>query len=117
LGLLLVNVGLGGMTARAVAGRTRELGVRLALGARPSRLWWITMWDALVPVGVGVTVGGVVAVGGLRLLRTILVGVPSLTPALWVAASVLVAACCASAAAIPARRVFNVQPSTALRAE
>ena len=114
-GLLLVIVGLTGLTARSVGERTREMGVRLALGAVPFRLWLTTTGDALVSVVTGLACGIVVALAGVRVLSGALVGVAPPSPLLWVAAVALISAMCAIAAGIAARRVMNIQPTLALR--
>ncbi len=116
-GLLLVIVGLAGLTARSVTERTWEIGVRLALGAAPSRLWLTATCDALVSVAAGIACGMVVALAGVRLLSGALVGVSLPSMVTWAAAVALVGALCAIAAGVPARRVMSIRPSVALRAE
>ena len=98
-------------------GRKRELGVRLALGAVPFRLWLTTTGDALVSVVTGVACGIVVALVGVRVLAGALVGVAPPSPLLWIAAVALISAMCAVAAGIAARRVMNIQPTLALNGE
>ncbi len=114
-GLLLLLVGLAGLTARAIGQRTRELGVRLALGAAPNRLWLTTTSDALKTVLAGTLAGGVTAFVALRVMRAVLVGVPPPSVAMWGTYVVLVVASCAATAAIPAHRVVRINPITALK--
>jgi putative ABC transport system permease protein len=116
-GLLLVIVGLTGLTARSVTERTREMGVRLALGAVPFRLWLTATADALVSVVTGIAFGILVALAGVRVMSGVLVGVSPPSPPLWAAAIALVGAMCAIAAGVAARRVMDIQPSLALRGE
>jgi putative ABC transport system permease protein len=116
-GLLLVLVGLGGLTARTVEERTREIGVRLALGAPPSRLWWTTTCDALKSVTVGIAAGIVAADMAFRVIGAYLAGMASPSIAIWGADVALVAGFCALAAGVPARRVTGIRPMDALRTE
>jgi len=116
-GLSLVLVGLGGITARSVAERTREMGVRLAFGAVPTRLWLATTGDALKSVIAGVAAGVLAAAMVFRIARTILVGVQPPSAVMWGTDIVLVVASCAVAAALPAYRVIGIRPFAALRTE
>jgi putative ABC transport system permease protein len=114
-GLLLVLVGLAGLTARMVAERTQEIGVRMALGAAPSRLWLSTTFDALKSVGVGLAAGIVTTVLAFHLVSTLLTGVLPPSGLVWGADIVFVAVLCTLAAGLPAHRVIRVRPSEALR--
>ena len=115
--LLLALLGIYGVTAYAVAQRTREIGVRIALGAPRSRVLALVVRQGLVLAGIGVLVGAVVAVGATRLLRGLLYGVaPADMVALGGAAALLVLAALA-ASWVPARRAARVDPVIALRAE
>ena len=116
-GLLLVLLGLGGITARSVTERTREMGIRVALGARPARLWLTTACEALTSVVIGIAAGTVAATVVFRLLRTVLIGAQPPSLVLWGADVVVVAGLCAAAAAIPAYRVIGIRPMLALRSE
>jgi putative ABC transport system permease protein len=117
LGLLLAVVGVFGMTAYAVARRTREIGLRMAFGAEPGDVVWTMVKDATFPVGLGI-VGGL---GGAALAtRTISSFLFRTTPTdastfAGVAVTLGVAACLA--AWIPARRAAHVDPVKALRAD
>ena len=117
LGLALAAVGIYGVTARAVEERTRELGVRLALGATPRGVVLLVMRQALNAVGIGLAAGVVLAIAaGQALLQTL----PGLERAeAWTAAPsvALLAVVAAIAAAIPARRAVSLDPTAALRAE
>jgi len=117
LALLLGCIGLYGVLAYAVARRTPELGLRVALGARPSDLRQIVLRDALY-----VTVGGVVAgLGGAywanRLVRSLVFDVGLFDPITCVAVIVLLAVSAFAACSVPAIRASRVDPIEALRTE
>jgi ABC-type antimicrobial peptide transport system permease subunit len=112
-----VIVGLTGLTARSVTERTREMGVRLALGAVPFRLWLTATADSLVSVVTGIAFGILVALAGVRVMSGVLVGVSPPSTPLWAAAIALIGAMCAIAAGVAARRVMDIQPLLALRGE
>jgi putative ABC transport system permease protein len=116
-GVLLALVGLFGLTARSVSERTRELGVRIALGAAPGTLWIRVTMEALVSVAVGVVAGGVGAVLAGRVLARVLLGVSPPSLALWAAVSASLGLICVIAAAVPAHRIMHLDPSMALRSE
>lgn len=115
--VLLSAVGVYGVMASSVSSRTRELGLRLALGATPAQLVMSVVRHAIVLATVGLAVGLVAALFLSRLLVSLLHGVPvtdTLTLALTLAAFVVITAL---AGFIPARRASKVDPLTALRAE
>ena len=115
--LTLAAVGVYGLLAHLVARRTPEIGVRLALGARPIEMVWMTVRENLLLAATGAAVGIVAAAAGLRVLEGALFGLSSTdTGALVVAALVLVLVSLA-AAIVPARRAATVDPLVALRAE
>jgi predicted permease len=117
LGLLLVAVGLYGLTSFLVGRRTREIGIRLALGARPRAIFRAVIGQALGLTAVGMLVGGVAAAAATRALRSFLFGVAPGDPAAYVmGVAVLVAVTC-MAALLPALRAMRVDPMTALRWE
>jgi putative ABC transport system permease protein len=117
LALLLGAVGIFGVVSFATARRTRELGVRMALGARASDVQLMVVGETLRTVGVGVVVGVLAAAGGARLLRGLIYGVSATDPATFVAVPVIVVAVAVLAAAIPARRASRVDPVAVLRME
>ena len=115
--LILAAIGIYGLLAHLVARRTREIGVRLALGARPSEMVWMTVRESLILVVSGAAIGIVAAGAGLRALDSVLFGLsPTDTVSLLLAAIVLILAALA-AAFVPARRAADVDPLIALRAE
>jgi putative ABC transport system permease protein len=117
LGLIMAAIGIYGVTSRAVGERTRELGVRLALGASARGVAGLVVWQALRAVLSGLAVGLAVAIPAvLALLRT-LPNVENAQP--WIAAPALVALTlvATAAAAIPAARAISLDPTVALRAD
>ena len=117
LALLLAAIGLYAVIAYFVARRTREIGIRLALGAgRPSVLW-LVMRDGLVLVGLGTAIGLGAAFGLLRLVRSLLFGLEAHDPAAAGAGILALIAAAALAVLVPARRAMAVEPSLALRDE
>jgi macrolide transport system ATP-binding/permease protein len=120
LGLLamgIASVGMFGVFAYAAGQRTREIGVRMALGARPSEIVRLVLGSSLVSLGFGAVAGIAAAVASSILLANALPGVKTGDPAAYVAVVVLLAAAVALASAIPARRATRVDPVRALRWE
>jgi putative ABC transport system permease protein len=114
--LLIAGVGLFGVLSFSVAQRTREIGVRSALGARAFDIVALVLRQALWIVGVGVTVGLTVALVGVRLLATFLYGISPHDALTFVAVPIGVVAVAVVACLVPARRAATVDPLTALRA-
>ena len=117
LALLLGAVGIFGVVSFATARRTRELGVRMALGARASDVQLLVVGETLRTVGLGVVVGVVAALSGARVLGSLIYGVSATDPATFVAVPLLVVVVAVLAAAIPARRASRVDPVSVLRME
>ncbi len=117
LALILACVGLYGVTAYAVARRTNEIGIRMALGADRRSVLGLVLRGALAQLGLGLAIGIPVALAGGRVLAGQLYGVKSYDPkTLGLAAMVLVASALL-AASVPARRATSVDPLVALRFE
>jgi predicted permease len=117
MALFLVCLGLYGVIGQWVGQRTREIGVRMALGATPPGLRWLVLRQAFVLVGAGMLVGLPVALAAAQLLKGLLYGVPAVhAPTLALVALALLAVATA-AAYLPARRASRVDPMQALRAE
>ena len=115
--LLLAAIGLYGVTAFTVARRTREIGLRVALGANPRRVKALVVGQALKLTAIGGAVGLLLAVGMARLISDLLFGVSPLDPIAFggtVGALLIVTV---AASYIPARRAANLSPTVALRAE
>ena len=117
LALLLGAVGIFGVVSFATARRTRELGVRVALGARAADLHVLVVGETLRTVGVGIVLGVLAAVAGTRVLQSLVYEVSTTDPLTFVVVPVLVVLVAVMAAAIPARRAARVDPVTVLRAE
>jgi macrolide transport system ATP-binding/permease protein len=115
--LLLGVVGLYGVIAYSVSQRTREIGVRMALGAQRSSVYRLILTEAgqLIVVGLVVGLGGSVAAA--MVMRKLLFGVQAWDPGTLAAVIVLLAASSLLASFIPARRAAAVNPVVALRAE
>ena len=117
LGTLLAAIGLYGVVAFSVARRTKEIGLRMALGAEPAGVMTMVMRQGLTLVGVGLGVGAALAVGVAFVLRGLLYGVTPLDPLAWGAAALVLLTAGALANAVPARRAMRVEPLTALRTD
>ncbi|HEY3444458.1 MAG TPA: ABC transporter permease [Paludibaculum sp.] len=115
--LILGVVGIYGVIAYAVSQRTREIGIRMALGARRVQVEGLFVRDGLSLIGIGVVLGLVAAFGATRLLGALLFGVSPLDPLTYTGVSAVLAAAALLACYLPARRAASVDPVTALRAE
>ena len=115
--LLLSAVGLYGVMAHAVTERTRELGIRIAVGAAPSQVRALVLRQGLAMAAWGAAIGAGAAVAASRALRGSLYGVGPTDAATFVAVPVVLLAVCAIACELPARRATRVDPAVALRAE
>jgi predicted permease len=117
LGLLLASVGIYGTVSYAVVRRTREVGVRMALGAKKRDVVWLMLGESTRPVLVGLSIGVVGAAGAAHLMRALLFGVNTLDPLSFVGVSGLFCGVAMLAAYVPARRASLVDPMVALRYE
>jgi len=117
LALLLASVGLYGVMAYTVARRTREMGIRLALGAIPSGVLWQVLRETLALVFVGVLIGVPIAIAATQLVRSMLFGLELVDPVALAFASVVLVAVAALAGLVPALRASRVDPMVALRYE
>jgi len=115
--LLLACLGLYGVTAYAVTRRTREIGIRMAIGASPGAVLTTVLRGALVQLGLGVLIGVPAALAAGRLLQAMLYGVSGQDPWLLTLAVAVLAVCAVSAGLIPARRAAALDPVRALRVE
>ena len=113
----LAGVGIYGVVAYTVAQRTREIGVRLALGADPSTVVRLIVWDGLRPAVVGVAVGAVVALAAGQVIATLLYQIQPRDPLTMVIVVGMLIAIVLVACLIPARRATRVPPAEALRME
>jgi len=117
LALLLAAVGLYGVISHLVGQQTREIGIRMALGATQARVLGLFVRQALVLVGVGVVIGLAGAFGLTRFLRSMLTDISTTDPWVFALAPALLLVIAVIAALSPALRAARVDPSHALRAE
>ncbi|HEY7876635.1 MAG TPA: ABC transporter permease [Gemmatimonadaceae bacterium] len=117
LALLLAAVGVFGVLSYAIAQRTREMGIRLALGARPSDLWRLVARETAPMVCAGVGIGLAAALGLARLVRSMLYEVGPNDPATFAAVALTLGLVAAIAALVPAQRASRVDPVIAIRDE
>ena len=115
VGLLLGAIGVAGVTARSIAERMPEFGVRLALGCGSGALWRGTVFEQLRVVAMGAVIGVALAVAAGRLLGAVLPETQGIDPAVIATALGALGASVLLAAAIPAARVLRVDPSSVLR--
>jgi predicted permease len=117
LALLLAATGLYGVLSQMVAQRRQEIGVRMAVGALPRDVVGLVLWQAAVPLGIGLAIGLAVAVAAGRWSAALLYGVSAGDPATLAAVAAVLAVSGAAASAIPARRAAKTNPTETLRAE
>jgi ABC-type antimicrobial peptide transport system permease subunit len=117
LAMLLASIGLYGIMAYTVARRTRDIGIRMALGAQPGGVLWLVLRETLLLVLIGVAVGLPLAFGGTRLIKSMLFGMGIVDPVAMIVPAITLAAVAALAGFLPARRAMRVDPMVALRYE
>ncbi|MBB6147170.1 putative permease [Silvibacterium bohemicum] len=117
MALALGILGIYGVISYAVSQRTREIGIRMALGAKKRELVWMFVRSALVLTGIGTAVGIGAAAALMRLMRTLLFGISPLDPVTFAVVPIVLIAAAALASYLPARRTAAVNPVETLRAE
>jgi len=117
LALLLASVGLYGVLAYAVAQRTGEIGIRMALGATAHSIRRLVFGETLILVFIGLAIGLLLTVASTRLVAGLLFGLTPTDPAVIIAAVAVLAGAAAMAAHVPVRRAVRVDPLVALRHE
>jgi putative ABC transport system permease protein len=117
MALLLAAVGIFGVTAYAVAQRTRELGLRVALGARPRDILLLVVGHGLKLAALGIVPGLLGALVMTRWLSSLLYGVSASDPLTYAGVALLTACVALAACLVPARRATKVDPMVALRYE
>jgi predicted permease len=117
LALLLAIVGVYGVKAYSVARRTREIGIRMALGARPNTVQWMILREGSFMLAGGIVIGLLLAIATGKILSGILYQVGALDPIAFSIAPLLLAAATLLATWLPARRATRISPMMALRTE
>ncbi len=117
LALGLSVVGVYGVKAYAVARRTREIGIRMALGAKPGTVQWMFLREGSIMLGAGLLIGLLLAIGTGKVVSGLLYQVGALDPIAFTIAPVLLTAAALLATWLPARRAARVDPMVALRTE
>jgi ABC-type antimicrobial peptide transport system permease subunit len=116
-GLVIVTVGLLGMAAASVARRTREIGIRMALGATRDVLVRRLVWDQARPALLGLVAGGVIAGWAVQFVGAYLYNMTAYDLRVWVVAGTIAAGASIGGALIPSLRASRVDPVKALRTE
>jgi putative ABC transport system permease protein len=117
IALVLAAIGLYGVLAYTVAGRTREIGVRMALGAPRGHVLALVARESAVLVGIGMALGAGAALAVARAMAGLLYGIGPIDPLSLIAAAGALALVCAVATLLPARRALRIDPLLALKAE
>jgi predicted permease len=117
IAMLLAGIGLYGVIAYSVARRTREIGIRMALGARPAAVVRLVLHQGLVVAAAGLVAGGLLAAVAARAIAGVLYGISASDPVSWLAAVAVLLGASALANLVPAWRAACVAPSEALRTE
>ncbi|HEY6291545.1 MAG TPA: ABC transporter permease [Terriglobia bacterium] len=117
LALTLTSVGLYGILAYAVARRTNEIGIRMALGAERAAILWMVSRESMTLAGIGIIVGAPAALAASRLVASMLYGLKPTDPLTIASAAAVLAAVALLAGYLPARRASRLDPMVALRYE
>jgi predicted permease len=117
IALLLAVVGVYGVKSYVVSRRTREFGIRIAIGAQPRALLWQVLLEGGSVTSIGIAVGLLLALGAGQVLQGILYGVNGIEPVVLVTAPLILLAASLLASYIPARRATRVDPTVALRSD
>jgi putative ABC transport system permease protein len=115
--LMLAAIGVFGVMSHAVSQRTREIGVRMAIGASPYRVLGAILGEGLTQVGFGLVLGAVLSLLTARLLAGLLYGVSALSIAPYLIVVALLGTVSLIACLVPARRAMRIDPAVALRAD
>jgi predicted permease len=115
VGLLLAGIGIYGVTAYSVARRTREIGIRVAMGATSADIVAMVLTQGMVLVAAGAAIGLVLALAGGRLLKSLLFGAPSVDPLVYAGATLIFVVTGLAACWLPARRAVAINATEALR--
>jgi putative ABC transport system permease protein len=115
IALVLSAVGIYAVTAYSVTQRTPEIGVRMALGARPAQVSWLILRRGLVQLAIGLTLGIILAWFASSALQSLVVQIPTRDPVTFTAIATVLTVVTLAACVIPARRATRLDPVTALR--
>jgi len=113
----LVSLGLYGLMSYSVFGRQGEIGLRIALGARPTQVVWMIVRECMLVVGIGVGLGLIGAYAATRVVSSLLFGLSATDPGIFAAGGVLLLLVAVFAGWMPALRAARVNPMVALRAD
>jgi ABC-type antimicrobial peptide transport system permease subunit len=117
MALALGIIGIYGVISYAVAQRTREIGIRLALGAQKNELKWMFVRSALTLTVIGVVIGIAAAAALTQSMKSLLFGITPLDPLTYVTVPLVLIAAAVLASYLPARRAASINPVEALRVE
>ena len=117
IALILSAVGIYSITARSVAQRVREFGIRISVGAEPQHIYWLALRRVLVQLAIGVPVGVAGAFGVGTILQSVLVRTSPGDPLTLVSVVLVIGAVAVLACVWPARQAARLDPVTALRTE
>jgi len=117
MALMLGLIGVYGVISYAVSQRTREIGIRVALGAKPGALQWLFVRYGLALAGAGAVAGLIAAAGLTRLMKSVLFGISPVDPLTYTAMPLVLVAATVLASYLPARRAAAVDPVVTLRAD
>jgi predicted permease len=117
VGLLLASIGIYGVTAYSIGRRTREIGIRMTLGAQRGDVVWMVLRQGMSLVAIGAAIGLLLAAAAGRVLGRLLFGLTPLDPVTFVGATLLFAAIGLAACYVPIRRATHISPVEALRYE
>jgi ABC-type antimicrobial peptide transport system permease subunit len=117
LALLLASIGLYGVLSFAVSQRTREIGLRMALGATRAAVMRMIIARGLALTGVGITIGVLLAWSAMRVMQSLLYGVTAADPMTFATVTILFGTVALAACYLPARRAARLDPSEVLRCD
>ena len=115
--ILISAVGIYGLLSYMVSGRSAELGIRIALGAQPSKIIYMIIRESNVPVAAGILLGVFASFASARWIQSILFGISNYDPATMLVSAIVLVLTAAAAAWVPAWRASRIDPIRGLRSE